>query len=149
MKLIRMVRINRPILNISMIFLLLFPLFSFEMSLAADNPDGQLPFEVIKLPPEALSQAAIPAPEIIAKPSHPRLDSSLQAIVNAPDEIAQKSLVESYAMRISDQRIQVQIRIQSGSLPRVTKALSQSGAEVTKTSPDEDLLQVWLPIPAI
>ena len=149
MKIIRMVRTIRPIITISMIFLLLIPLFSFDMSLAADKPDGELPFEVIKLPPEALSQAVISVPEIIAKPGHPRLDSSLQAIVNAPDEIAQKSLVESYAMRLSDQRLQVQIRIQPGSLPRVIKTLSQSGGEVTKTSPDETLLQVWLPVPAI
>jgi subtilisin family serine protease len=119
-------------------------------SAAAPLPQPAAPFATMALPAEALSWdaasiAGLPAPRNI------KLDSALGALAAAAKDSTETALAwaRAHALRLSGDRVQVQIATRAEGLQRAIRALTAAGGQVTKVSNDSAWIQAWLPLDAL
>ncbi len=119
-------------------------------SAAAPPAQTGAPFEARPLPPEALSWGGSPAVSAQASRS-PKLDSSLDGLAAAAQDSPQTALALalSRSLKLSGDRVQVQIVTHAAGLQRAIQAVAESGGEVTKIGSDAALIQGWLPVTAL
>jgi hypothetical protein len=119
-------------------------------TVAAPLPQHSSPFETISLPPEALSWDADPSADLKA-PRSPKLDSTLAALAAAAEDSAQTALAwaRSQSLRLSGDRVHVQIVTHAAGLQRAIQAVTEAGGEVTQVGNDAALIQGWLPLGAL
>ena len=114
-------------------------------------PQGNVDFETIMLPPEAQFAPAnlVTADQQVIK--HPKLDSELAevATVARASTAEAVNLAKSGSLRLSDQRVQVQITTHAPGLANAVKAVTEAGGEVTGVGYDNTLIQGWLPVNAL
>lgn len=123
---------------------LLGSLYSAAAPLSLDDA----PFDAELLPPEALSWTIGPAPGVRAL-RHPKLDSALADLAAAGEDSAQKALAQSQALRLSGDRVHVQVVTEAVRLQGALQAVHAAGGEVTGVGSDSALIQGWLPIVAL
>ena len=119
-------------------------------SAAAPLPQGGISFEVAPLPPQALSWTADPLAG--ARATHnPKLDASMAGLAAAAETSAQatQAWAEAQALRLSGDRVHVQIATFAVGLPGAIAAVTKAGGEVTKVGNDGALIQGWLPVAAL
>ena len=134
---------------VSLLLTLVWILAGVSSSLAA-LPPGDKVFGVIALPPQAQSVSADFAVHARAS-SYPKLDSamaSLAAVAKVSTEEA-ANLAKSRLLRLSGNRVHVQIIIQASGLEKVAEAVAKAGGEVTGVGNKDTLVQGWLPIEAL
>jgi uncharacterized repeat protein (TIGR01451 family) len=114
-----------------------------------DGQAGNPIFAVVDLPLEALS---VPANLALGKKaSNPKLDSTMAGLAAAAKVSAEEAmgLAASQALRVSGNRVQVQIVTHARGVENVAKAIAKAGGEVTGVGSDNTLTQGWLPIGAL
>ncbi len=112
-------------------------------------------------PPGSNNPIATPPPDPRTGPTNlaaaaqtaknPKLDSALTGLVAAAkvSSTAAKELAESQSLRLSDNRVHIQIVTSPAGLAQVTKAVAEAGGQVTGTGFSDTLVQGWLPIAAV
>ena len=81
---------------------------------------------------------------------NPKLDSVLAQLVAAQTSAGEvKNLAESQSLRLSDNRVHIQIVTHAAGLASVTAAVTDAGGEVTGIGQNDTLIQGWLPIEAL
>ncbi len=117
---------------------------------AAPLPQASTSFETMTLPPEAFSWTANPPAS--ARPSgNPKLDSTMAGLAAAAEDSPQAALAwaEAQSLRLSDDRVHVQVVTFAAGLPGAIEAVTKAGGEVTGVGNDATLLQGWLPMDAL
>lgn len=120
---------------------------SAVQSAAAPLPQKNEPFDTVTLPPEALTWSA-PAAQDKQATQNPKLDAALAELVGAGAQ-ARQALAQAHALRLSGDRVHVQIVTAATDLQDAIRAVETAGGEVTKTAGNGDLIQGWLPISAL
>jgi uncharacterized delta-60 repeat protein len=117
---------------------------------AAPLPQAPTPFETAPLPAEALSWTT-DMPAGARATQNPKLDPALAGLAAAAETSPQAALAwaEAQALRLSGDRVQVQVASDAAHLPGAIEAVNKAGGEVTKTGNDATLIQGWLPVDAL
>ena len=116
------------------------------------KPSPTPDLETINLPTGAQSGLSLSSLEQQAgKSSSPKLDSSLAELVSANkvSESQALDLARARGIRVSGNRVHVQIVIDPSKRNPITSAIRASGGEVTGVGNRGKLLQGWLPISAL
>ena len=125
-------------------------LTSVSRSIAAPPPPEDAAFEAIILPPEAQL-----APDGLVGRSpasrNPKLDSTMADLVAAARVSTREAtdLARSQSLRLSGNRVHVQIVTHAAGLQGAIRAATRAGGEVTKVGNDDTLIQGWLPVDAL
>ena len=121
----------------------------------APVPDEPTPtedeaFETTDLPPEALSLPADFAVSARAS-DNPKLDSTMAGLAAAARVSTKEALdlAKSQSLRLSGNRVHVQVVVHAPGLQNVFEAVTEAGGEVTGVVNDDTLIQGWLPIDAL
>lgn len=141
----------------TVLFLLLLPLVAvlvgYTSQAGAAQPTGESepPFATVKLPPAAQSAPLLPATAVKPATKHPKLDATLAAIATAAESSPTQALnlAASQQMRLSGERLHVQIITHAPALQAVAQAIAEAGGEVTGTGNSGTLIQGWLPVAAL
>ncbi len=120
---------------------------SSTISYAAPVSPGAAGFEIVTLPPEALS-APVNSAEAAAAFANPKMDSDLAALAAAAGGEA-LALAESAGLNRSGERIQVKITTHPEGVQAVTSAVAAAGGEVTGSANGDTWLQAWVPASAL
>lgn len=114
-------------------------------SAAPPSPD-QVILNTVTLPPEAflVAEASLPFTQSTGSKTE-GLDSAIQKLILSTPSKTQ-ALAESMGLRLSGDRVHVQIDIQASAIESIRQAITDVGGEVTKVRSDRTLLQGWLPI---
>lgn len=134
----------------SLVLIMVLGLVGRAPSVAGPLPEKDPPFETMSLPPEALSWTSDPV-GAAGKARHPNLDAAMAGLAAAAEDSLQAALklAESRALRLSGDRVHVQIVTDASRLDGAVEAVVEAGGEVTVTSNDTTLIQGWLPIAAL
>jgi subtilisin family serine protease len=101
----------------------------------------------------SISQAATPPVQDDDPRSarNPRLDSYLAALTAAAESSPGEALAlaESGSLRLSGDRVHVQILTHAAELEDATQAVAEAGGEVTGVAFEDTLIQGWLPVNAL
>lgn len=128
----------------ALVLLVLF--FALSGSIAAQPPDGSL--EPVKLPPEVVGAQALPPPRIAVK-RHPKLETELAELAEAASRGDVRTLAQSHAISLDDNRVQVQLDVDAADIPQVQATISSAGGDVTGTVADRGLMQAWVPVASL
>ena len=117
---------------------------------AAPLPPQSGGFEVVKLPPQALSIGPGFAQPQTA-PGNPKMDSDLARLATMSRVSVAQALnqAQSSALRVAGDRVQVKITVPSGAAQKVIAAAGAAGGEVTGSANGDTWLQAWLPVGAL
>ncbi|MGQ9677551.1 MAG: S8 family serine peptidase, partial [Chloroflexota bacterium] len=126
-------------------------LFVSTISASPPEPDREDP-PTVKLPAEAQSLSPdLAAQAQSARKKHPKLDSSLVEL--AGEAKVSKSRAHEFAgkrsLRLSGDRVQVQITTSADKLQNAINAITAAGGEVTGVGDEDRLIQGWLPFEAL
>ncbi|MFO7742596.1 MAG: S8 family serine peptidase [Anaerolineae bacterium] len=134
----------------SLVLIAALVLVASAQSAAAPARQAGVPFDTIPLPPEALSWTPDSLPDARAV-RNPNLDSTMADLAAAAEDSVQTALAlaESQSLRVSDDRVHVQIVTHAPGLQRAMQMVTGAGGEVTKVGNDATLIQGWLPIRAL
>ena len=134
----------------SLFLILTLLLSSIPNGLAANIDQPPQPFDIIRIPAQALNvtEEAAPEKQSVALPG---LDSTLTDLVaaNKASPQAASDLARQRGLRTSASRVYVQFVVDAGNLERAKSAILQNGGQVTGVSNDGGLLQGWLPVDAL
>lgn len=130
------------------ILLALILLGSLQSSAAPSNDDG-VPFETMTLPPK--HAWTLDVHDIRQTSQNPKLDSALADLAAAAKDSPQTvlALADILSLRLSGDRVHVQIVTETSGLQSALRAVEQVGGEVTKAADNGTLIQGWLPITAL
>jgi len=121
-------------------------------SAAPPSPDSEdfAPFTTMSLPPEALSLPAGFAANVRA-PGNPKLDSAIAGLAAAAKVSVEEAvdLAKSQSLRLSGDRVHVQIVTHARGMENVVGSITKAGGEVTGIGNDDTLVQGWLPVDAL
>jgi len=119
-------------------------------SAAAPPPQEDTSFKTMSLPSEALSWTADPLAGARTS-SSPKLDSTMAALAAAAEDSTQAALAwaEAQSLRLSGDRVQMQVVTFAVGMPGAIEAVTKAGGEVTGVGNDATLLQGWLPMDAL
>src|SRR4051794_31785479 len=111
---------------------------------------NSMPFQTIRLPPAALSLPHGFAPQR-AKSQNPKLDSTVNQLVSRAraSSVDAAGLARAQSLRVSGDKVYLQVSIRAGSLAGVVKAIVGAGGQATGIGNDNTLLQGWLPVGAL
>jgi len=137
-----------PVILFLVVSLLL--LTSAVSSYAAPLPPSAGGFEVVKLPPQALSMGANLAQAQMAS-GNPKMDSELARLMTISQVSVAQALdqAQSSALRLAGDRVQVKITSRPGGAQNVIAAVAAAGGEVTGSANGDTWLQAWLPVGAL
>jgi len=126
------------------------PLDAIRRSVSSESLAAVVPFDTLQLPPEALTWTGDIGLQARAS-RNPKLDSCLVDVAEGAGVSLQTALsvAESRGLRVSGQRVLVQVATHPDGLKSASRAIVDAGGEVTKSSPDGTLLQCWLPMTAL
>jgi subtilisin family serine protease len=135
---------------VSLLLMAALVLASSFHSFAAPFPQQSAPFETMSLPAGALSWDADPIADLRAL-RNPKLDSTLADVATRAEDSIQRALASarSQSLRLSGDRVHVQIVTHAAGLQRAIQAVIEAGGEVTKVGNDAALIQGWLPLNAL
>src|SRR5665648_11946 len=141
---------GRGLWIISLILIAVLVLQGNVQSYATPFPLDDEPFESISLPPQALSLQNLPETKL-AVLKNSKLDSAMAGLVAAArvSEQTALALARSKSLRVSDNRVHVQIVLDASTLQHVLRVVTEVGGEVTKHSNDSVVIQGWLPIESL
>jgi len=125
-------------------------LVSSANSFAAPPPPDNMISGTVPLPPDALS---VPADFVTGAraPSNPKLDSTMAGLAAAAKDSVTEALTlaQSQSLRLSSNRVHVQIVTDASGLDNTIAAVAEAGGEVTGVGNDDTLVQGWLPVEAL
>ncbi|MBV7332568.1 S8 family serine peptidase [Chloroflexi bacterium TSY] len=137
---------------LSLLLLLLLLIFggSSNALASSSSPPDPATFDVVELPPEALTLADDFVTGVRTA-GNPKLDAVLtdlttQGAVTAADAA---DLTQPQLLRFSGSRVQVHIDIQAAGVDPVVQAVHAAGGEVTGIGRSNTLIQGWLPVEAL
>jgi len=139
---------NRPKqVPLILIPILIVALINISNSTAAPPSPGGEFFATMNLPPEALSLPAGFAANVRTS-SNPKLDSAMAGLAVAAKVSAEEAvgLAKSQLLRLSGDRVHVQIITHARGVGNVVEVITQAGGEVTGVGNDDTLVQGWLPV---
>lgn len=147
-KLIVHVRRGSRLVPLALVVVLL--LVSNLYSVAAPPSQEGAIFETISLPPQAL---ALPADFLmdVRGSRNPHLDSTMADLAAAAEVSVQEALAlaQSQSVRLSDDRVHVQVVTHAPGLNNAIQAFTEAGGTVTVVSHDGRLIQGWLAIESL
>ena len=117
---------------------------------AAPLSQESAPFETVSMAHEALSWTA-DAFDDSRSSRNPKLDATMAALAVAAEESAQAALTlaESQSLRLSGNRVHMQIVTHATGFQGAIQAVIEAGGEVTGVGNDATLVQGWLPIESL
>ena len=133
---------------LSLILISILILLSVPGSIVAAPPPPEDEIaETTSLPREALSLPADFAVNVRVS-SNSKLDSTMAGLAAAAKISAEEAvgLAKSQSLRLSGNRVHVQIVTHAPGLENALKAVAKAGGEVTGVGNDDTLIQGWLPV---
>ena len=141
---------NKYFLITLLIFVAITVQTGMVQSYTSPNVQENGPFKTVSISPELLIRKAdIPVQNRILKNN--KLDLTLVDLSSAEKVSGQsaKAMADAKMLRVSDNRVQVQITIDKRSQSAAEKVITLAGGEVTGVANDSSTIQAWLPIDSL
>lgn len=142
-------RLASPLLTLILISVLINVPNSVAAPPPPDDPDDMIA-GTVRLPPEAFSLPPDFAANVQTS-KNPKLDSTMEALAVAARASTANAvaLANSQALRLSGNRVLVQIVTHAAGLENAVEAVAEAGGEVTGIANGDTLIQSWLPVGAL